>query len=216
MQKKIAPVGLEAKRIKGHAYFLDEIGKSTLAPSGQTFWQLCQKIRWSDSSRSYPTCGSQYQIDLCDQYSDSQHAVYENTFRQDLLYSDKHIDVQLPPLRERVEDIPTLGQDHFHCLLIPKNTTQRHNEKPPSLWSKRMSKYQLACETQESFSIVLSEQSLWTNHSVLQPEDLFLPKNFRIKKIQRIRSIWNILNTRILERIFNFAKALQKHQWAHH
>lgn len=47
--------------------------------------------------------------------------VYDNSFRQDLLYRINTIEIQLPPLRERIEDIPVLA-DHFISFYSKKNT----------------------------------------------------------------------------------------------
>ena len=45
--------------------------------------------------------------------------VVKNEFRQDLLYRINTVEVNLPPLRERQEDIPLLA-DHFLVIFSKK------------------------------------------------------------------------------------------------
>jgi len=49
---------------------------------------------------------------------DLSQLVFEGLFRQDLYYRIKVIPIQLPPLRERAEDIPLLAETFFHRIRL--------------------------------------------------------------------------------------------------
>ena len=94
----------------------------------------------------------------------------ENTFRQDLLYRINTVEIVLPPLRERTEDIPLLAR-HFLTLFARKykkspmrlasNTTKKLSAYT---WPGNVRELQHAIER----AVILSESP------VLQPEDFFL------------------------------------------
>jgi DNA-binding NtrC family response regulator len=93
--------------------------------------------------------------------------VKENRFRQDLLYRINTIEVEIPPLRERLEDIPLLAA-HFlkhYAVKYDKNVNKlseaamtRMHKHP---WPGNIRELQHAIER----AVILS------NSSVLQPED---------------------------------------------
>lgn len=93
--------------------------------------------------------------------------VKENRFRQDLLYRINTIEIEIPPLRERFEDIPLLA-NHFlkhYAAKYEKNVSKisdgaitRMHKHP---WPGNIRELQHAIER----AVILS------NGSVLQPED---------------------------------------------
>lgn len=93
--------------------------------------------------------------------------VKENRFRQDLLYRINTIEIEIPPLRDRFEDIPTLA-NHFlkhYAAKYDKNVSKisegamsRMHKHP---WPGNIRELQHAIER----AVILS------NASVLQPED---------------------------------------------
>jgi DNA-binding NtrC family response regulator len=93
--------------------------------------------------------------------------VKENRFRQDLLYRVNTIEIEIPSLRDRMEDIPLLSQ-HFlkhYAEKYQKSITRisdgamtRMNKHP---WPGNIRELQHAIER----AVILS------NNSVLQPED---------------------------------------------
>lgn len=93
--------------------------------------------------------------------------VKENRFRQDLLYRVNTIEIEIPSLRDRMEDIPLLSQ-HFlkhYAEKYQKNISRisdgamtRMNKHP---WPGNIRELQHAIER----AVILS------NNSVLQPED---------------------------------------------
>ena len=93
--------------------------------------------------------------------------VKENRFRQDLLYRINTIEIEIPPLRDRIEDIPLLAH-HFlkhYSSRYGKNITKisegamtRMTKHP---WPGNIRELQHSLER----AIILS------NSSVLQPED---------------------------------------------
>jgi transcriptional regulator with PAS, ATPase and Fis domain len=131
--------------------------------------------------------------------------VYDNSFRQDLLYRINTIEIQLPPLRERIEDIPLLA-DHFIAYYSKKYNKDIRKASEPLI--KRMSKYQWPGNIRE-LQHSIERAVIMTNHSVLQPEDLFLQKIQNQEKSEEMVNLEH-LNIEDVERIL-IRKALQKH-----
>ena len=94
---------------KGGTIFLDEIGELSLASQVKLLRVL--------QDQTYEVLGDSHtrRTDVrvvCATNADLQTMVGEHTFREDLFYRINLINLHLPPLRERSEDIPLLV-DHF-------------------------------------------------------------------------------------------------------
>ncbi len=93
----------------GGTLFLDEIGNLTLP--------LQAKLLTAIERKEVTRLGSNQSrlIDvrlICATNNDIHKMVANEEFRQDLLYRVNTVEIQLPPLRERTDDIPLLA-DHF-------------------------------------------------------------------------------------------------------
>ena len=94
---------------KGGTIFLDEIGELSLASQVKLLRVL--------QDQTYEVLGDSHtrRTDVrvvCATNADLQAMVKEHTFREDLFYRINLINLRLPPLRERREDIPLLVE-HF-------------------------------------------------------------------------------------------------------
>lgn len=144
--------------------FLDEIGNLSMP--------LQAKLLTALQNRRVSRVGANkdVQIDIrliCATNMPLYDMVKENRFRQDLLYRINTIEVEIPPLRERIEDIPLLAA-HFlkHYAVKYDKTVNKISEgamtrmhKHP--WPGNIRELQHAIER----AVILS------NTSVLQPED---------------------------------------------
>ncbi len=93
----------------GGTIFLDEIGNLSLALQAKLLTVLQnRKVQRVGSAKEIPV---DFRL-ICATNSDLHHMVYEKKFRQDLLYRINTVEIRMPPLRERSEDIPLLS-DHF-------------------------------------------------------------------------------------------------------
>lgn len=93
----------------GGTLFLDEIGNLSMA--------LQSKLLTALQARQITRVGSNGPVDvdirlICATNMPLHHMVEEGKFRQDLLYRINTVEIRIPPLYERVEDIPMLA-DHF-------------------------------------------------------------------------------------------------------
>lgn len=100
----------------GGTIFLDEIGNLSLP--------LQAKLLTVLQSRKVRRVGSHQEkkVDVrlvCATNMPLHEMVYENTFRQDLLYRINTVEIRVPALRERIEDIPLL-MGHFMNLYAKK------------------------------------------------------------------------------------------------
>lgn len=96
--------------------------------------------------------------------------VKENRFRQDLLYRINTIEVQLPPLRERVEDIPLLAT---HFLKIYSQKYKKNVYKLSDGAFTRMTKYHWPGNIRE-LQHAIERAVIMSGSTILQPEDLNL------------------------------------------
>jgi len=116
--------------------FLDEIGN--LTPTLQS--KLLSVIQ----NRKINRLGSNKTIDIdvrlvCATNGDLVKMSQTGSFRQDLLYRINTVEITLPPLRERIEDIPLLVT-HFITHFCKKYN--RPNLKVPDHVIKKLQKYQ--------------------------------------------------------------------------
>ena len=106
---------------KGGTIFLDEIGELSLASQVKLLRVL--------QDQTYEVLGDSHtrRTDVrvvCATNADLRKMVEEHTFREDLFFRINLINLHLPPLRERREDIPLLV-DHFLQLACAANKLPR-------------------------------------------------------------------------------------------
>ena len=186
----------------GGTLFLDEIGNLPLP--------LQAKLLAALQNRQVTRVGANRPVDVNIRLISATNMpvynmVYDNSFRQDLLYRINTIEITLPPLRERVEDIPLLA-DHFISYYSKKYNKDIRKASEPLL--KRMTKYHWPGNIRE-LQHSIERAVIMSNHNVLQPEDLFLQKMGQPEKSEENVSLEH-LNIEDVERIL-IRKALQKH-----
>ena len=93
----------------GGTIFLDEIGNLSLSLQSKLLTVLQhRKIQRVGSNAEIPV---DFRL-ICATNMPLNEMVYEKKFRQDLLYRMNTVEIRVPPLRERVDDIPLL-LDYF-------------------------------------------------------------------------------------------------------
>ena len=147
--------------------FLDEIGNLTLG--------LQSKLLSVLQNRKVVRIGSNKEISIdirliCATNMPLYQMVNESKFRQDLLYRINTVEVKVPPLQDRLEDLPPLV-DHFleiYCkkYKMPKKrlnaSTMKRLEK--HTWPGNIRELQHSVER----AVIMSESN------VLEPNDFFL------------------------------------------
>ncbi len=193
----------------GGTLFLDEIGNLSLP--------LQSKLLASLQNRQVTRIGSNkpIQIDIrliCATNMPIHDMVGENTFRQDLLYRINTVEITIPPLRERVKDIPLLAEHFVHMYAgkyrksiskIDKTATeilQHYN------WPGNIRELQHAIER----AIIMCENELLTMDDFFfltlntTHEDT-LPLNFNLEEIEK-----NVIQKAINKHSGNISKAAKE------
>jgi transcriptional regulator with PAS, ATPase and Fis domain len=93
--------------------------------------------------------------------------VKENRFRQDLLYRINTIEIEIPPLRDRFEDIPLLAN---HFLKFYSGKYGKNVNKISDAAMTRMTKHPWPGNIRE-LQHSLERAVILSNSTVLQPED---------------------------------------------
>jgi len=102
----------------GGTIFLDEIGEMPL----NTQVKLLRVLESSEFMRVGGTVTHKVDVRvIAATNKDLEHAVANNEFRRDLYYRLKAIQIKIPALRERVEDIPQLVE------IFARNYTEKNN-----------------------------------------------------------------------------------------
>ncbi len=151
----------------GGTLFLDEIGNLPL--------QLQPKLLSAIETRKIMRIGSNKPIEIdirliCATNEPIQEMVQNQEFRQDLLYRINTIEIQLPPLRERTEDIPLLA-DHFLDDYTRKYEKNIQTLSEPAL--NKLKKYRWPGNVRE-LQHAVERAVIMTDNSILQPEDFLL------------------------------------------
>lgn len=147
--------------------FLDEIGNLSFG--------LQSKLLSVVQNRKVVRIGTNKEIPidvrlLCATNMPLYQMVNEGKFRQDLLYRINTVEIHIPPLRERVEDIPLLV-DHFLEIYCKKYKIALKRLHPMTL--KRLDKHTWPGNIRE-LQHAVERAVIMSESNVLQPQDFFL------------------------------------------
>ncbi len=151
----------------GGTIFLDEIGNLSLPLQAKLLTVLERReVVRVGSNKIRP-------IDvrlICATNMPLQQMIDEDKFREDLLYRINTVEIEIPPLRERLEDIPLLAQ-HF---LISYNKKYKKNIRDISAQTlKKLQQYSWPGNVRE-LQHSIERAVIMTNTSILQPHDFHL------------------------------------------
>jgi len=167
----------------GGTLFLDEIGNLSMAMQSKLLTAIEKKrITRLGSTKNIP-------IDVrfvCATNSNIRQMIEEGSFRQDLLYRINTVEIQIPPLRERGEDVLLLA-DHFlkkYAHKYKKEIQGLTREAKQKLmryqWPGNVRELQHAMER----AVILS-QSAW-----LRPNDFMLtPRSEKKNELEELLNL---------------------------
>ncbi|MCG8308254.1 MAG: sigma-54 dependent transcriptional regulator [Cytophagales bacterium] len=146
--------------------FLDEIGNLSLP--------LQAKLLSALQSRKVTRVGSNKMKDIdirliCATNMPILDMVNENRFRQDLLYRINTIEIHIPPLRNRLDDIPLLAN---HFLSLYDRKYQKNVRTISEAAMKVLQKYNWPGNVRE-LQHAIERAVIMCNSQVLNPDDFF-------------------------------------------
>lgn len=150
----------------GGTLFLDEIGNLPLT--------LQSKLLRVVEARAITRVGSSRPINvdvrlICATNMPIQEMVASKEFRQDLLYRINTVEIHIPPLRDRAEDIPLLAE-HFLQLYCKKYYKSAKRFSPATL--KKLEKYHWPGNVRE-LQHAIERAVIMSETQILQPNDFF-------------------------------------------
>ncbi|WP_258103894.1 sigma-54 dependent transcriptional regulator [Marinoscillum sp. MHG1-6] len=146
--------------------FLDEIGNLSMP--------LQSKLLTAIQRREVTRIGSNQAVTIdirliCATNMPIYDMVGDNEFRQDLLYRINTVEIHLPPLRERSEDIGLLAE---HFLQLYNNKYRKNIKKLAASTIKKLEKYSWPGNIRE-LQHAIERAIIMTDSDVLNPEDFF-------------------------------------------
>ena len=182
----------------GGTIFLDEIGNISLPMQAKLLTVLQNRTITKVGSNKPKTIDVRL---VCATNKAVYKMVAENLFRQDLLYRINTIEIQLPPLRDRKEDIPLLADYFVHVY------AKKYNRSVAALNStvvKQIQKHQWPGNVRE-LQHAIERAVILSQSDTLQPEDF--------KGLRLTNEGANIIETLQLEEmeVLLIKKAMQKH-----
>lgn len=146
--------------------FLDEIGNLSMP--------LQSKLLTVLQNRQVTRLGTNNPIPIdirliCATNMPVQEMVAEGTFRQDLLYRINTVEIKLPPLRDRIEDIPLLV-NHFVEIYSKKYRKEIRAVKEDTIY--KLQKYDWPGNIRE-LQHALERAIIMSDNTELEPEDFF-------------------------------------------
>ncbi|CAD5292679.1 MULTISPECIES: sigma-54 dependent transcriptional regulator [unclassified Imperialibacter] len=150
----------------GGSLFLDEIGNLSM--------QLQSKLLTVLQKREVVRLGTNKSVPVDIRLISATNMpiyemVEESTFRQDLLYRINTVEIHLPSLRERMDDIPLLC-DHFIKMYCGKYRKPIKKMSPIAL--KKLQKYQWPGNIRE-LQHALERAIIMSDSNMLSPDDFF-------------------------------------------
>ena len=150
----------------GGSLFLDEIGNLGMP--------LQSKLLTALQSREVTRIGSNKPVSIdirliCATNMPVYDMVGANTFRQDLLYRINTVEIHLPPLRERQDDVKLLT-DHFVKVYCEKYRKQPKKVAPSTY--KKLLKYSWPGNIRE-LQHAIERAIIMSDGTALMPDDFF-------------------------------------------
>ena len=150
----------------GGTLFLDEIGNLSM-PLQSKLLTVLQNRQVTRLGTNTPQ-----EIDIrliCATNMPLHEMIGDNTFRQDLLYRINTVEIKLPPLRERIEDIPLLVE-HFVKVYSKKYRKEVRSLHEDAIY--KLQKYNWPGNIRE-LQHALERAIIMSDNTELQPEDFF-------------------------------------------
>jgi len=146
--------------------FLDEIGNLSMP--------LQSKLLTVLQNREVTRIGSNKSMSIdirlvCATNTPIHEMVKDNTFRQDLLYRINTVELHLPPLRDRIDDIALLA-DHFVSIYSNKYRKQVTKVSPAAI--KKLEKYRWPGNIRE-LQHAIERAIIMSEDTALNPDDFF-------------------------------------------
>lgn len=179
--------------------FLDEIGNLGMPLQSKLLSVLQQ--------RQVTRIGSNKALDIdirliCATNMPVYDMVAENTFRQDLLYRINTVELHLPPLRERQDDVTVLAE-HFTQVYCDKY--RKPHKKLAASTLKKMTKYPWPGNIRE-LQHAIERAIIMSEGNILMPDDFF----FLVQKTDNPSEASDNLNLDEVEKNV-ILKAVNKH-----
>jgi DNA-binding NtrC family response regulator len=183
----------------GGTLFLDEIGNLSLAMQAKLLSVL--------ETRKVTRLGSHKPQDIdirlvCATNRPIHEMVAKNEFRQDLLYRINTVEIHLPPLRERLEDISLLV-DHFLTIFSKKYQKAITGVSAPAL--RKLERYRWPGNIRELIH-TLERAVILADSKILKPADFLFPETD--KEVEGV--VFENYNLDAVEKTV-IRKALKKH-----
>jgi len=161
----------------GGTLFLDEIGNLSIP--------LQSKLLRVMETRTVTRLGSNHSIEvdvrlICATNTPIYEMVVEKTFRQDLLYRINTVEIRVPPLRERSDDIALLAE-HFLALYTRKYGKPAKHLSPATL--RKLEKYAWPGNVRE-LQHAIERAVIMSEEAVIQPGEFFFADAERSKTDQ--------------------------------
>ncbi|MCD4832527.1 MAG: sigma-54 dependent transcriptional regulator [Bacteroidales bacterium] len=151
----------------GGTLFLDEIGNLSL-PMQAKLLNVLERREITRVGANKPN-----KIDvrlICATNNNIHTMVQDESFRQDLIYRINTVEIHLPPLRERVGDIPLLA-DHFLGIYSKKYRKKIKSINADAM--KKMSQYQWPGNVRE-LQHALERAVIMSDSDILESDDFLL------------------------------------------
>lgn len=157
---------------KGSTLFLDEIANLSLP--------LQAKLLSALQNREIVRVGSNKKIPIdirlvCATNANLPELVKTGQFREDLLYRINTIQIEIPPLRERVSDIPLLA-DFF--LNLYRNKYKKENLIISADAKEKMSRYTWPGNVRE-LQHTIEKAVILNDSNILNADDFFFDKKYK-------------------------------------
>ncbi|MCI0514361.1 sigma-54 dependent transcriptional regulator [candidate division KSB1 bacterium] len=153
----------------GGTLFLDEIGNLSLAAQGKLLRVLEERQIYRVGTNTPRPIDIRL---ICATNLPIYELVAQNEFRQDLLYRINTVEIKLPDLKDRPEDIPLLVE---HFLEIYSHRYKKSPQKVSSAALQKLKAYQWPGNIRE-LRHVIERTVIMSETPMLQPADFLFPE----------------------------------------